>query len=75
MKVTWSKPAKAFEPVEVTIAIESEDELLCLYHRHNVSWSKVCGYEPYSGRRVPTKMNRDDVLFDALAQIVREAGL
>ena len=35
------KPPKPFEPVHIDLVIESEDELLALYHRVVLSWCAI----------------------------------
>ena len=39
-----TSPVKKFDPVTITITFESEDELLEMYHRHNLSYKEVEEY-------------------------------
>lgn len=78
MKVTnvTAIPQKPkFEPVEVTIRFETEDELLALLHRTNIT-PKVFNDKNFytSGYRIPESLYCGEV-WDVLADVISERDI
>lgn len=67
-KVVPQKPV--FEPIELTITIESQDELLELYHRINVGASRFDGI--HSVHPKPSSFSNTEGLWSLLEKHVRK---
>lgn len=70
-------PGPEFEPVELVITIESEDELLELYHRHNLGWGKVKAGSNSTARRKPSHRDPDanHSVWDQLVTLCEERNI
>lgn len=77
MKVKVKETEKKFEPIKLTITIESEEELCNLWHRLNIASYSIENDEYYvSKRRLKYFVNGDCyVLWSKLDMIIDKCNL
>lgn len=66
MKAIKKETLKTFHPIEITLTIESEDELLDLFHRVNLTPSVVREEAKKSTHRIPAAFLHTNMLFHIL---------
>jgi hypothetical protein len=75
MKLTIEKNTKLFEPITMTITLESMEELSDLYHRLNIGHSNTLehscsGFPKIHKREMFTELHRE--LYDIINSLVGE---
>jgi len=75
MKATIIETKKQFEPIEIKLVIESEEELCDLWHRTNISSRKINEMEDYDTSQLKHGVIASCTFWDTLEELVEKHNL